>query len=427
MKDYQESINYLYKLQKYGIKFGLSSTKNLLKSFGNPHISQNYIHIAGTNGKGSVANFITSILVQAGYKVGLYTSPHLVRFTERIQINFDEIAKEEVVNLVKELKKAIVPSEPPTFFEAVTAMALTYFSRKNVDLAVIEVGMGGRLDATNIIIPLVSIITNVSFDHQQFLGNTLKEIAFEKAGIIKEKVPTITGVNDKEAIELIKRICKEKNSKLFILHKDFSFEKQKNGFKYKGILGDIEDLHVSLIGDHQYENASLALAAVELLIEKGWNIRPVHIYKGLKDVKWPGRLQIISKNPIVIVDGAHNPEAIKRLKETVLNNFNYKRLILVLGIMEDKDISSMLEEILEIADHVIFSAPQYTRSANPIKLMELSKKKPLKKEIITPLSSAIKKALSVANREDLVLICGSLFTVGEALTYLKPDKYYQDP
>ncbi len=426
MKDYKESISYLYKLQKYGIKFGLSSTKNLLNFFGNPHISQNYIHIAGTNGKGSVANFITSILVQAGYRVGLYTSPHLVRFTERIQINFEEISQKEVVDLVEELKKAIVPSEPPTFFEAVTAMALTYFSKKNVDIAVIEVGMGGRLDATNIITPLMSIITNVSFDHQQFLGNTLKEIAFEKAGIIKEGIPTITGANDKEAIEVIKKICKEKNSKLFILHKDFSFEKQKDGFTYKGILGNIDDLHLSLIGDHQYENASIALAAIELLIQKGWNIRPVHIIKGLKSVKWPGRLHIVSKDPTVILDGAHNPEAIKRLKETVLSNFTYKKLILILGIMEDKDISSMLEEILEIADYVIFSAPNYTRAADPIRLMELSKKVPLKKEILTPLSSAIKKALLVANKEDLVLICGSLFTVGEALAYLKPDKYYQD-
>ena len=426
MKDYKESISYLYKLQKYGIKFGLSSTKNLLNFFGNPHISQNYIHIAGTNGKGSVANFITSILVQAGYRVGLYTSPHLVRFTERIQINFEEISQKEVVDLVEELKKAIVPSEPPTFFEAVTAMALTYFSKKNVDIAVIEVGMGGRLDATNIITPLMSIITNISFDHQQFLGNTLKEIAFEKAGIIKEGIPTITGANDKEAIKVIKKICKEKNSKLFILHKDFSFEKQKDGFTYKGILGNIDDLHLSLIGDHQYENASIALAAIELLIQKGWNIRPVHIIKGLKSVKWPGRLHIVSKDPTVILDGAHNPEAIKRLKETVLSNFTYKKLILILGIMEDKDISSMLEEILEIADYVIFSAPNYTRAADPIRLMELSKKVPLKKEILTPLSSAIKKALLVANKEDLVLICGSLFTVGEALAYLKPDKYYQD-
>ncbi len=426
MKEYKEAIRYLYSLQKYGIKFGLSCTKNLLKVFGNPHISQNYVHIAGTNGKGSVANFISSILKEAGYKVGLYTSPHLVRFTERIQINFKEISFYEVVELVKELKKAVVLDQPPTFFEAVTAMALKYFSEKNTDISIIEVGMGGRLDATNIIKPLVSIITNVSYDHEQFLGNSLKEIAYEKAGIIKKGVPVVTGVENEEALDVIKDACKKNNAKLYVIGKDFGFEITDKGFVYKGILGELKDLEISLFGIHQYKNASIALAALEVLTELGWNIKPAHVYQGLKKVKWPGRMYVLSNNPLIVLDGAHNPEAMKKLKESIQTEFSYDRIFLVIGIMEDKNISDMLKEILKIANYAIFSKPKYSRAADPKILMDLSDGFKGKKEIITPLSKAVDKAISLASNKDLVLICGSLFTVGEALSYLKPDEFKPD-
>ncbi len=423
MDKYRDCLKFLYSLQKYGIKFGLSCTENILSKMGNPHLGKNYIHIAGTNGKGSVANFIVSILKEAGYKVGLYTSPHLVRFTERIQINFQEISQKEVIELVNDLNRAIAPEEPPTFFEAVTAMALNYFAKKQTDISVIEVGMGGRLDATNIITPLISIITQISYDHQQFLGKSLMEIGYEKAGIIKDGVPVVTGIEHLEVLGLIKSICEERQSKLFCLGKDFVVKIKNGTFEYKGLYGDLYDLKISLKGKHQYKNAALALASIELLIKKGWDIKPSHISKGLESVKWPGRLQIISNNPLIVLDGAHNPEAMKMLCESLEKEFKHERLIVVLGIMSDKDIKTMLKEIVPKADQVIFTSPKYERSADPRLLLELSKGFNVKMEAITPLPAAIDKAISIASNKDLILICGSLFTVGEALSYFKPKEY----
>ena len=312
---YQEGIEYLYNLQKYSIKFGLSKTSNLMKAFGNPHKDRKYIHIAGTNGKGSVATFVASILKHAGIKVGFYSSPHLVRFTERFRINDKEISREKAAGLIDELKGAVVSKSPPTFFEATTAMAFLYFARENTDIDIMEVGMGGHLDATNIITPLISVITNISMEHQFFLGSRLLDIAGEKGGIIKEGVDLVTGATQPSVISLFKSICRGKRAPMWRAGTDISYLTTDYGFHYKGIKRRFNRLQLGLKGKFQVRNAALALAVIELLEKKGFRISSGDIQEGLKNSAWPGRMQIVAENPTVLLDGAHNPAAIRALAD----------------------------------------------------------------------------------------------------------------
>jgi dihydrofolate synthase/folylpolyglutamate synthase len=423
---YQEGIEYLYNLQKYGIKFGLSKTSNLMKALGNPHRGRKYIHIAGTNGKGSVATFIASILKHAGIKVGLYSSPHLVRFTERFRINNEEISREKAAGLIDELKGAVVSDSPPTFFEATTAMAFLYFARENTDIAIMEVGMGGRLDATNIIKPLVSVITNISMEHQFFLGSRLLDIAGEKGGIIKEGVDLVTGATQPSVISLFKSICRGKRTSMWRVGTDVSYRTTKCGFHYKGIKRRFNRLQLGLKGSFQVRNAALALAAIELLEKQGFRISAGDIQEGLKNSAWPGRMQVVAEDPKVLLDGAHNPAAIRALAKSIRSGFEYRRLILVIGIMADKEIGQMLRGIVPVADYVIYTRPVYSRAADPEILM--SEAAPLERpgKVEPLLTKAIEKARDMADPEDLIVICGSLFTVGEALTYFDPATYGPD-
>ncbi|MBN1628056.1 MAG: bifunctional folylpolyglutamate synthase/dihydrofolate synthase, partial [Deltaproteobacteria bacterium] len=302
---YRNAVEYLYSLQKYGIKFGLSKTSNIMKALGNPHKGQKYIHIAGTNGKGSVSAMMESVLMKAGLKVGFYSSPHLVRFTERFRINRKEITRKETIELVNELLGVIDPSEPPTFFEATTAMALSYFAKKKTDIAIMEVGMGGRLDATNVIRPLLSIITNISLEHQAFLGERLIDIAGEKAGIIKRGVELVTAATQPSVLNLFKEICEAKRSSFRRVGRDFRYRLEGNELSYSGIKRRMNGLRLGLPGRYQARNTALALAAIERLEAKGYRISEKDIREGLIDVVWPGRMQTMSRDPLVIVDGAH--------------------------------------------------------------------------------------------------------------------------
>src|SRR4030042_1026485 len=262
---YDEAVEYLYSLQKYGIKFGLSKTSNLLKAFGNPHRGQRYVHIAGTNGKGSVAAMVESILRTSGLKVGFYSSPHLVRFTERLRINGQEIPSETAACLVEELKGVMDPTQPPTFFEVATAMGLIYFAREKVDIAVIEVGMGGRLDATNVIRPQVSVITNISFDHQAFLGTSLTEIAREKAGIIKRGIDLVTAATHTPVLRVFRETCKDKEAPFWRVGKNIRYRAAGDKINYYGFERRLKDLQLGLIGSYQHRNGALALSVIELL------------------------------------------------------------------------------------------------------------------------------------------------------------------
>jgi len=420
---YKEALRYLYGLQKYGIKFGLSKTTNLLRAVGDPHLGQNYIHIGGTNGKGSVAAFAANVLQQAGYRVGLYTSPHLVSFRERFKIDGIPISKGEVVQLVEEIRRGVVESEPPTFFEFTTAMALLHFARQGAEVAVMEVGMGGRLDATNVITPLISIITNISMEHQFFLGKTLLEITREKAGIIKEGVPVITGAWQSKVLEYLRDVSGKKKAPFFRVGRDFRYRTTQHGLYYRGRRWSLGPLKLGLLGRFQGRNAALALGALEILEKVGFKISPQAVEQGLKHTRWPGRIQLFSEDPLLVLDGAHNPAAMKALVECIREEFQYHRLIVVLGVMEDKDIRAMVKSIAPFAHHMIYSRPAYSRAAEPERLFREGLGLHASAEVIVSLADALKQARAMAQKRDLVLICGSLFTVGEALSLLDPKSY----
>ena len=418
---YQEAVRYLYSLQKYGIKFGLSKTSNLLRTLGNPHKGQKYIHIGGTNGKGSVAAFMASILEETGLRVGLYTSPHLVRFTERFRINRVEITREKAADLIEELRDASSHEEPPTFFEATTAMALAYFTRENTDIAIMEVGMGGRLDATNVITPLVSVITNISKEHEFFLGSRLLDIAHEKGGIIKERVDVVTGATQPDVIRLFESICKAKTAPMWRLGKDIRYRTTGSGLHYSGLNRQFNGLRLGLKGKFQSRNGALALAAIERLEEKGYKVSSQNIREGLEKSIWPGRMQVVANNPTIMLDGAHNPSAMKALADSIKTGLKFRQMILVIGVMEDKEIGQILRRIVPISDYILYTRPVYYRAASPETIMAEGARLGKPGEIVPLLTEAIEKAREIADPRDLIVICGSLFTVGEAMTYFDPE------
>jgi len=423
---YNRAIEYLFNLQKFGIKFGLSKTENLLEAFGNPHLGRNYIHIAGTNGKGSVAAFMGSILQEAGYKVGLYVSPHLVRFTERFRINGTEISRDETVALIEELQNAVNADEPPTFFEAVTAMAILHFARQKTDIAIMEVGMGGRLDATNVITPLVTGITNISMEHQEYLGNRLSHIAMEKAGVIKKGVDVVTAAGQPEIIEQLRSVAEERGAPFWRVGKDVKYRSTPSGLHFFGQRRKLKDLQLGLRGIHQSRNAALALGMLERLETKGFPHTTEQIRKGLKKADWPGRMQIIEENPLILLDGAHNAAAVKALARSIRKDFSYEKMILVIGVMADKDIAALLRAIVPISDRVLYTRPVYARAADPRVLKEKAPPLNVPGEIIPSLAQALKRAKAIATPKDLIVVCGSLFTVGEALSFLDPVRYKSD-
>ncbi len=423
---YQKSLDYLYGLEKFGMIFGLTQVGRILRAIGNPHKEIQAIHIGGTNGKGSTAAMISSILQKEGYRVGLYTSPHLVRFTERIKVNGKEIEAEEVAVLTEWMRKEVEAAgiaSPFTFFDFTTAMALQYFKQKLVDLAVLEVGLGGRLDSTNVVDPLVSIITNVAKDHEEHLGNTLFKIAKEKAGIIKKARPLITAVTRPQILRLLSDICREKGTPIFRVGKEFRYARGEDGdFSYEGINRKLWSVHLNLKGSHQVVNAATAFGAMEVLEDLGYQVSTDAMIEGVKDVEWPGRLEMISSSPAVILDGAHNPAGARVLKESLEKDFQYQHLILLIGIMKDKDIESMLHLLAPLADHIILTRPHTDRAAPPPLLKKMLGRNGKKAEIVEDLKQAIGRGLSLVQKEDLLCITGSFYTVGEARNYFRPKR-----
>jgi len=422
-RSYADVLQDLYGLQKYGIKFGLSQTANLLSGLGDPHLGRSFIHVGGSNGKGSVACLLESALRHCGYRTGLFTSPHLVHFNERFRINGQPIPPEEIVQLHHELREAMDEREPPTFFEAVTAMALACFQRRDTDIDIIEVGMGGRLDATNLITPLVSVITNISLEHREFLGDTLLEVAREKAGIIKEGVPLLTAATDPDVLDLFLRTCREANATEYRLNRDFSYRDQGTGLRFSGRHMVQDHVQSGLRGRHQRHNTALALAALDILQGQGWPLSGEGVAQGLARANWPGRLHQVCDSPRVIVDGAHNPSAMQELAQSIREELDYSRLILVTGIMEDKDASAMLGAILPLTDRIFFTRPKYPRAMDPSTLCDRAPGSLPEHEIHSSLPRALERAQAAAGTKDLVLVCGSLFTVGEALSHLDPQSY----
>jgi dihydrofolate synthase / folylpolyglutamate synthase len=419
-EDLARAQAWVFDLQKYGIKFGLSSTLNLLARLGLPYEQGQYLHLAGTNGKGSVAAMLSAILTRAGYPVGLFTSPHLVRFEERYRLGDKDISSEELLQLINQVCEAVDATEPPTFFEFATAMAFLYFHQRGARPVILETGMGGRLDATNIVTPLVSVITNISLDHQYFLGETLEAIAREKAGIIKERVPLVTQAHQKKVLALLRRRCEELHAPMYTGGVDFHTRGLSRGsFAYTGLGLSLENLRVNLGGRHQYKNAGLALAVVELLQDQGWSITESAIREGLAGVRWRGRLERLACDPRVILDGAHNPAAARSLAQALKKERFSGRRYLVTGIMADKDGHAILDSLLPLAHTVIFTRPRYFRAARPEDLARWAEPYPLEVLLEPEVAGAVRRARALAGPDDEVVVTGSLYTVGEALEYFE--------
>ncbi|OPY79610.1 MAG: Folylpolyglutamate synthase [Syntrophorhabdus sp. PtaU1.Bin153] len=413
MKEYPDALAYLYGLEKFGIVFGLENVQRILEILGNPQKHVKAVHIGGTNGKGSVASMLASILSEAGYRVGKYTSPHLVLFTERITVDKKEITEAEVAELTAEIRETIQREDPKrafTFFDFTTALAYEYFRRQETDIAIVEVGLGGRLDSTNVIDPLVSIITNVGFDHMDYLGNTIAEIAREKAGIIKGGVPVVTGACDgaREIIEEIARGCK---SPVYALGTDFGFKRQTaQVMSYTGPSMGLENVFVNLKGDHQLVNGTLALCAAELLKACGFPVEEGSIRKGLSRVKWPGRLEIVRERPTILLDGAHNMDGVQALVRFLEARFPEKRTILIFGAMKDKEYGKILDLLRPRADVIVLTRPANERGLLPEVMRECAGEAVVTEDV----RSALSRARDVAGDRDLILVTGSLYLVGEA-------------
>jgi dihydrofolate synthase/folylpolyglutamate synthase len=416
--DLAQATAWVFDLQKFGIKFGLSSTLSLLSRLDLDYPKGRYLHIAGTNGKGSVAAMLSAILSRAGYPVGLFTSPHLVSFQERYRLGDQEIPPGRLLEVINEVRAAVDDHEPPTFFEFATAMAFLYFLKAGATPIILETGMGGRLDATNIVHPLISVITNISRDHQEHLGQGLVAIAGEKAGIIKPGTPLVTFARQKQVLQLFQQRCREVGASLYQGGRDFKTRGKPGGaFDYSGLEQDIPGLTLNLRGRHQYDNAAVALAVVELLRREGFSVSATAIREGLRSTRWPGRLEQVPQDRRVLLDGAHNPSAALTLAQNLKLARNHGRLILVMGIMADKDVDAILARLLPLAQMVIFTQPRYFRAATPRDLARRAQ--PYGLEILqTPeVAAAVQQAQSLAGPEDRIVITGSLYTVGEAKEY----------
>ena len=427
--NYNETLAYLYDLARFGIKLDLSNTISLTSHLGNPHLKFPSVHVAGSNGKGSVAAMLQSILSEAGYKTGLYTSPHLVDYRERIRIGDEVIDKDFILDFVNDLRDEI-DKNGYTFFEMTTALAFSYFANKEVDIAVLETGMGGRLDSTNIVNPLVSVITNISLEHTNHLGKTLPQIAFEKAGIIKNGVPTITSLEDKEVLEVIRDVCIKRKSPLDLAFGDSSLSHVQGEPVVSGNarihalsldrtffdFGEHKDIELNLGGRHQVTNACLAISAAEKLKQMGWKIDRQAVRDGLKDVNWRGRLEIFRKNPLTLVDVAHNPAGTKALVDALEEFFPKKKLIFIFGVMADKNYALMLKEICRKAKLIVLTKPDHKRAADQELLEEVVHVEGKPYEIIPHVKQAYIFSLKNAGSKDVICITGSHFTAGEFLS-----------
>lgn len=446
---YQEALDYLYSFIDFSLQrnfrlapdqFDLGRMYALMERLGNPQNQYPIIHIAGTKGKGSVSAMCASILQQAGYRVGLYTSPHLWEYTERMQVNREPISPQELVNLIDEIKPHVAAIPRLTTFEIGTALGLWYFARQNVDAAVIEVGMGGRLDSTNIVQPVVTVITSLSYDHAEILGDTLTKIAAEKAGIIKEFTPVMLAPQQEEARQVVASIAVKRSAPLLQVGTDLHFAALAHTLDGQqfvlwehtdaGLTGGTSDvaayghgprreLFIPMLGLHQIENAALAYAAIGQFRRLSLPVSDQAVEAGLATVTWPGRFELLRREPPVVVDSAHNRDSAAKLRVTLDEYFPDRPIILVFGASGDKDIAGMYAELLPRVSHLITAASYHPRAADPETLVSLAADYPVPAQAFETLEEAMHHALLLAGDQAVVLVAGSIFVAAGAMQVWK--------
>lgn len=436
--DYQRTLDYLYSFVDYSLtkadrlaqeNFDLSRMVELMHRLGNPHLAYPLIHVAGTKGKGSVTAMCSSILRAGGYRIGMYTSPHLEDYAERIQVNGHPIPHSALVELVERIKPQIECIPQMTTFEVTTALAFLYFKEMGVDAAVIEVGLGGRLDATNIVLPVVSVITSISYDHTQVLGNTLTAIATEKCGIIKPSLPVVSAPQDPEAMTVIENVARERNAPLTVVGRDILARPIQRGIHHQVAefrLPPESDIPVNedafrrlevvlpLLGDHQVENAAVAYLAIDRFRKNALPISDDQIQDGFSKTYWPGRFEVLNQNPPLVLDCAHNPESCHQLKLTLQTMFPDHKVLLIFGASEDKDIDGMFKELLPIVEQAIFTKSFHPRAISPYLLEQKGKGTNTPTQVIENVADAVQQALAMVSEQQLILVTGSIFVVAEA-------------
>lgn len=421
---YEEAMEYISNVGMFGSNYGLERTYRLLELLGSPQNKLKLIHIAGTNGKGSTTSMISKVLIGMGFKVGMYTSPYLEVFEERIQINGVNIPKDKLIDNLENVKYAVSKVieegyEHPTEFEIITALMFLYFYNEKIDYGVIEVGLGGRLDSTNVIIPKVSVITSISMDHINILGNTIEEIAKEKSGIIKDDVPVILYPQKKEAEDVILKAAHNNNSKVYYVKtddgnlKEIDYDNITQNVQVNGLNG-IYNVNLPLLGEHQILNLCVAIKAVEVLcqVEKIQYNKEI-IEESLKYVKWIGRLETLNRKPLIVIDGAHNIDGIRVLKNNIRKYFKYNKMYLLLGILADKQVDEMIKEITPMAEKIFALTPHSDRAELSEDLKREIEKVNQNVEAFDDYNEAINEALKVAEDDDLILVSGSLYMIGD--------------
>ncbi|MCH8086791.1 MAG: bifunctional folylpolyglutamate synthase/dihydrofolate synthase [Chloroflexi bacterium] len=436
--DYKAALNYILGFTNYEKslkelyapgKIDLERVRELLKRIGSPHEGPGIVHIAGTKGKGSTAAMIASVLRAAGYRTGLFTSPHLHTFRERMQIDGEMISPQDFALTLEEIRPHVEGINSSgehgslTTFEILMALALLYFARNKVDIEVMEVGVGGRLDATNVLRPDLCIITSISRDHTDLLGETLSQIAFEKAGIIKPGVPVVTAPQEAEVELVLEEICAKRGAPRVRVGSDVTWKQldastkgQRFTVHYKT---EEYQLSIPLLGDHQLENAAVAVAAIEELRRRGWRIPDDSIYQGLRQMHWPGRLEVLGERPLMVVDGAHNGYSARKLRESLLKYFQFNKAVLIIGVSSDKNIEDIAMELLPMASSVIVTTSRHPRAAHPGDIVSAFSRPDIMVETSRGVKEALKRAYELAGPQDLICATGSLFIVGEVIESVK--------
>jgi dihydrofolate synthase / folylpolyglutamate synthase len=431
---YNKALDYLYSFVDYSLKhssdlakaeFNLDRMFALMDRLDNPQAKYPIIHVAGTKGKGSASALCASALRAAGYRVGLYTSPHLLDYVERIQVNGAPISHEQMIELVEEIKLAVAKIPKLTTFEITTALGFLAFAKQNVDAAVIEVGLGGRLDATNIVTPAVSVITSLSYDHMAVLGDTLAKIAGEKAGIIKPGIPVVSSPQKEEALEVLERIASEMDSRLLLVGRDVKFERLKSSldgqsFRITDIGNSILDLQIPLLGEHQVQNAVTAYIALKA---SGIKISDSAIQQGFSQVKWHARFEVVRHEPPVIFDSAHNQDSFTKLRQALDEYFPGRQVYLIFGASEDKNIPGMFAEMKPKIRRLIATRADHPRALPPEEIIRLADQAGLQSEAVTPVEAAFRHALELSKKDgSIVLSAGSMFVTAEVMQAW--NKYY---